>query len=405
VRGPGTPYNTIYYGTDRLHRSADGGATNPTVSQAPINGSGVPISAIAVAPSNDAVRLVATNNFNVATGAAVAIKVMGTVTGSSTLLNFTSASMPTAKYCSRIAIDPTDPNTAFVAFGGFGVPAGQHIWKTTNLMTGTPAWAAAGNGLPDVPVNALAIDPLTPGRVWCGTDVGVYVTTDGGANWSPYVTGMPIVSVFDMSLQPVARKLRVATHGRGIWERSVDAPVATDLALVGAEIVAGHPSLTWYSADGANETVRLYRRVIPGDWARLQDLQADGTGMITYTDPDVQPGHSYEYRIGLLSGGQESFLGQVWVDVPATATFALRRASGMSDRGALRFVVSLPSSAPARLELMDVTGRRVAGQDVTALGSGEHEVVLDASGTSQGVYWARLSQAGRMLSSRVVLVR
>ena len=35
VRGPGNP-NTIYYATDRLHRSADGGATNPVVSQAPI---------------------------------------------------------------------------------------------------------------------------------------------------------------------------------------------------------------------------------------------------------------------------------------------------------------------------------------------------------------------------------
>src|SRR5262249_1273914 len=56
VRGPGIPTNTIYYATDRLHRSSDGGATNPVVSQAPIalsGGLGVPISAVAIAPSND----------------------------------------------------------------------------------------------------------------------------------------------------------------------------------------------------------------------------------------------------------------------------------------------------------------------------------------------------------------
>ncbi|MFI5371949.1 MAG: WD40/YVTN/BNR-like repeat-containing protein, partial [Candidatus Eisenbacteria bacterium] len=63
VRGPGSP-NTIYYGTDRLHRSTDNGTTNPVVSQAPISAQ-VPISAIAIAPQNDNVRLVGLNNFNV----------------------------------------------------------------------------------------------------------------------------------------------------------------------------------------------------------------------------------------------------------------------------------------------------------------------------------------------------
>ena len=48
VRGPGNP-NPIYYASDRLHRSTDGGNTNPVVSQAPIVPSGiagVPISAV-----------------------------------------------------------------------------------------------------------------------------------------------------------------------------------------------------------------------------------------------------------------------------------------------------------------------------------------------------------------------
>jgi hypothetical protein len=47
-----------------LHRSTDQGTTNPVVSQAPIqtvSGLGVPISAVAIARSNDNVRLVGLN--------------------------------------------------------------------------------------------------------------------------------------------------------------------------------------------------------------------------------------------------------------------------------------------------------------------------------------------------------
>ena len=405
VRGPGSPLNTIYYATDRLHRSADGGATNPTVSQAPINGTGVPISAVAIAPSNDNVRLVATNNTSLSSGAAVAVKIMGTITGSSTLLNWTDAGMPTSKYCSRIAIDPTDPNKAYVCFGGFGLAAGQHVWKTSNLMTGTPTWSASGFGLPDVPVNAFAIDPMVPSRVFAGTDVGVYQSFDGGATWAPYTTGMPVVSVFDMKIQPTSRTLRVATHGRGLWERALDAPVATQLALVGSEIVNGHPKMTWYSADGARESMKLYRRAIPGEFEYVQDLQADGDGLLTYEDANVVAGRSYEYKIGVTHNGVERMLGQVWVDVPFETQFALRSLSANPARGSLQMSVSLASAAPASLELVDVTGRRVAGKDLGTLAAGTHRIVLDASGAASGVYFARLAQAGKIASVRVTIVK
>lgn len=404
VRGPGSPLNTIYYATDRLHRSADGGTTNPTVSQAPINGTGVPISAVAIAPTNDAVRVVATNNFNVSTGAAVNIKIMGTATGSSTLTDWTNAGMPLTKYVARIAIDPTNANNAYVCFGGFGVPAGQHVWKTTNLTIGTPVWTASGTGLPDVPVNAFVIDPANPNQLFAGTDVGVYVSQDQGATWAPFTTGMPVVAVFDMSLQPTSHILRVATHGRGFWERTIALPTATQLALVGAEIVSGHPRLTWYSADGANEQMNLYRRAVPGDWALVGPIRANGTGMITYTDVDAVAGRSYEYQIGLLNGATETKLGRVWVDVPATESFAIRSLSSGSANGELKFAVTLPAAGPAQLELLDVSGRRIAGQDLGTLGVGSHTVSFASSVAKSGVYWARLSQAGHMASTRIVVV-
>jgi hypothetical protein len=48
VRGPGSPINTLYFGSNRVWRSADGGTTMPAVSQVLV--AGQPIVTIAVAP-------------------------------------------------------------------------------------------------------------------------------------------------------------------------------------------------------------------------------------------------------------------------------------------------------------------------------------------------------------------
>lgn len=394
VRGPGNP-NTIYYGTDRLHRSTDGGATNPVVSQAPIAVSGTlgsPISAIAIAPTNDNVRLVGLNNF----------QLWGTATGSSVLTNMTGAGMP-AHTIGALRIDPNNPDVAYVGYGGFNLTAGTHVWKTTNLTSGTPTWSASGSGLPDVPVNALAIDNVSSSRLWAGTDIGVYQSNDGGSTWLPYSTGMPVVAVFGMELHPIHRILRVSTHGRGMYERLVDVPVATELSLVGAEIVNGHPRLTWFSADGANELMRVYRRAVPGLWESFGDVEADGRGMIVVEDANTLPGHSYEYRLGLFGPHGEQMKGQTWVDVPEHPVFALRREA--SDDRTLRFTVTLPRTGDASLELLDVAGRRLEAMDLSARPVGDATVQFGVGQRKPGMYWARLRQGEHMVSTKVVLVR
>lgn len=215
--GPGNP-NTLYFGTDRLYRSSNQGDTMTVVSQAPIV-TGVPISSIAISPQDDNVRVVGLSNG----------RVYATATGATTLTNITSGSFP-ARAVGRVAVDPSNKNTAYVTFLGFGVAAGQHIWKTTDLNSATPTWVAAGNGLPDVPTNAFVIDPQHPTNLYAGTDIGVYQSTDGGANWIPFGMGMPRVAVFDLAIQSPNRILRAATHGRGIFEISLPGattPLAT----------------------------------------------------------------------------------------------------------------------------------------------------------------------------------
>ncbi len=163
--GPGNP-NTVYYGTTRLYRSADTGTSMTDVSGVlPAR-----ISAIAISPQNDDVRLVGTTAGTV---------FLSTTAGATTMTNV-SGTIP-SRYVGRIAIDPTNANIAYVALNGFGLVAGQHVWKTTNLLSGTPTWSAAGTGIPDVPTNAFAIDPLNTQVLFAGTDIGVFRSQNGGS--------------------------------------------------------------------------------------------------------------------------------------------------------------------------------------------------------------------------------
>ncbi len=216
--GPGNP-NTVYFGSDQLYRSADAGATMPAASQVLISGQS--ITAIGIAPSDDNVRIVGLRNG----------KLYGTMTGSNPLTDITNAGMPVPNAAdtqqrrpvTRVAIDRLNPNVAYVAFGGYGVTAGHHVWKTTTLASGAAGWFAAGTGIPDVPVNALVVHPNSSAVAYAGTDIGVFATFNGGASWAPFGTGLPRVAVFDLGFYSGSEQvLRAATHGRGIWE--IDAP-------------------------------------------------------------------------------------------------------------------------------------------------------------------------------------
>ena len=229
-RGPGNP-NTLYFGSDVLYRSSNGGTNVTKISQEPIS-AGVAISAIGIAPTDDNVRVVGLANGGL----------FGTTTGASPLTDFDPTNAVPAGFVSRVIIHPTDPNTAYVTLTNF-VAGAQNVWKTTTLNSFAdnnlaPTWTAASGGanaLPPVPINAFLIDTVNPNVLFAGTDIGVYVSTDAGANWWAFGNGLPRVAVFDMAFAGTGanRKLRIATHGKGLWDVALFEPTAAGVTISG----------------------------------------------------------------------------------------------------------------------------------------------------------------------------
>ena len=213
--------NTIYYGSQVLYRSINSGLNHTAVSQS----LAAPISAIGIAPQNDDVRVVGLSNGGI----------FGTSTGVSPLVDLDPTNSVPNNAVARAVVDPNDQNTAYITLSAFGV---TNVWKTTTLSSFAdgiaPTWTAANTGLPAVPVNAFIVDPLNSNHLYAGTDIGVYNSTDGGATWNPFGTGLPRVAVFDVAIAPGAtRMLRIATHGRGLWQTPLFGTTAANVSVSG----------------------------------------------------------------------------------------------------------------------------------------------------------------------------
>lgn len=73
-----------------------------------------------------------------------------------------------------IAVHPTDGTLLYL--GTFG----RGIFRSKD---GGEVWVSSNEGLENLQVQSLAIDPVTPSHLYAGTDAGVFKSTNGGARW------------------------------------------------------------------------------------------------------------------------------------------------------------------------------------------------------------------------------
>ena len=200
---PVTP-TTLYFGTHRLYRTTDEGRNWTAISADLTKGSGT-IRTIAVARSDPLTIYTGASDGNVQVSRDGGVTFTAVVSG-----------LP-VRTATRIVVDPSDATHALVTFSGFGT---GHVFETTNAGA---SWRDIGTGLIDAPANAAVIIPGFGYMV--GTDVGVYLSTDGGTTWQPGPPGLPNVIVQDLIYLPAAKQVIAGTYGRGIHTYTVGADV------------------------------------------------------------------------------------------------------------------------------------------------------------------------------------
>jgi photosystem II stability/assembly factor-like uncharacterized protein len=83
-------------------------------------------------------------------------------------------------------------------------------------------WKNIGGSLPIASVNVIKEDPANENILYVGTDNGLYISFDKGASWQAFSKNLPNVAVHDLVIQPTAKHLIVATHGRSLYTADIE---------------------------------------------------------------------------------------------------------------------------------------------------------------------------------------
>ncbi|HYC62044.1 MAG TPA: sialidase [Thermoanaerobaculia bacterium] len=344
-----TQTGTIYVGAQYLFRSKDHGQTwdrispdlstnDPKKQQQELSG-GVTVDnsaaemhttiyAIAESPKNANVIWAGTDDGNVQL----------TRDGGKTWTNVTPnvPGLPKFAWVSYLDAGHFDEGTVYATFDlhTFG-DMRPYAYKTTDFGR---TWTSLIDTNAPVQGYAHVIreDLVNRDLLFLGTELGLWISLDGGAQWAQYKGGdLPNVAVRDLVVHPRDHDLVIATHGRGIWIIDDITPLraltadalAKDLLFVGSNLKEQKISAFggWVNGDaafvgpneGGDAVITYYqkKRHIFGDLA-IEVFGPDGNSLGTIPSgkrrglnrvswpmrlkaPRVPPAASYAYGAGV----------------------------------------------------------------------------------------------------------
>ena len=125
-----------------------------------------------------------------------------------------TAGLAKNRWISRVEASRSDMGTVYLTQNGKrDDDFTPYIWKSDNFGD---SWTDISANIPIGPVNVIREDPHDQNILYVGTDIGVYVSMDGGESWS-VLGDLPSAYIHDLKIQPVDNIIIIATHGRGVW--------------------------------------------------------------------------------------------------------------------------------------------------------------------------------------------
>ena len=123
--------------------------------------------------------------------------------------------VPDNTWVYHIEASAHDENTAYVVFDGHtSGDMNPYAYKTPDLGK---TWT---NIIPNNDVTGftrnIQEDYQNPNLLFLGTELGLYITINGGKNWSKFTKNIPPVAVHYIDLQSKTNDLVMGTHGRGV---------------------------------------------------------------------------------------------------------------------------------------------------------------------------------------------
>jgi photosystem II stability/assembly factor-like uncharacterized protein len=153
-----------------------------------------------------------------------------------------------------IEASPHEPATAYLAVNRYQLDDFRpYIYKTVDYGK---TWSLVSSGIPsEAFVRVVREDPGRKGLLYAGTETGVYVSFDDGADWQSLQFNLPAVPITDLTVKN--GDLVAATQGRAFWILDDLTPIRRlTEEVVASKVHMFEPRDTY--------RMRSFRRPIPG---------------------------------------------------------------------------------------------------------------------------------------------
>jgi len=230
--------------------------------------------------------------------------------GGASWQNVTPKKLPESQI-NMIEVSPHDPATAYIAVTRYKLnDLTPEIYKTDDYGK---QWTRIVNGIaPRAFVRVVREDPVRKGLLYAGTEAGMYVSFDDGADWQSLQLNLPQVPITDLRVHD--NDLIAATQGRSFWILDDITPLQQlDRDTAGADIHIFKPKATyrvfasrWGDKPGKNPpdgVVLRYQLAHPpaadAEPLKLEILDSQGAVVRTFTSTPAE-----EEKEALVKGVQ-----------------------------------------------------------------------------------------------------
>ncbi|MBV9074252.1 MAG: sialidase, partial [Acidobacteria bacterium] len=220
-------HNTVYVGSQFVHKTSDGGQTWQTISpdltlndesmhgdsggltvdNLSVEYAGV-VFALAESPAEKGQIWAGTNDG----------VVQVTRDGGAHWTNVTPKGMPAKMTVDAVIPSKYDAGTCYIAVDGHQVNIRDpYLYRTSDFGK---SWRLIVNGIPKSPLSytdSIQEDPVKRGLLYAGTENAIYVSFDDGDHWQPLQNNLPHAPVHWITVQEHFKDLVVGTYGRGFW--------------------------------------------------------------------------------------------------------------------------------------------------------------------------------------------
>ena len=287
--------------------------------------------------------------------------------------------VPKWTYVTDVFASPRDADTVFVTLNNWQ----RGDYKPYVVKSGDRGrtWTNITANLPDKhDVWTIAQDHVNGNLLFVGTEFAVFVSVDGGRQWTRLNGGMPPIQVRDMTVQRRETDLVLATFGRGFYILD-DYSALRDITPASlAESARLFPLRDAYLFNplGLSPAGSAGLSPLSGLWAApnppfgavftynvKEDLPASATLVLTITDDG---GRQIRRMDVAKTAGLRRVAWNLRADIPAGAPAPTGRGGGGGGQGGFGGRGGQPQGALVAPGTYRATLGRKVGEDVTALG-------------------------------------